>query len=175
MTSLFNVTGTAYVRIGGSREGNAGGITGKEQASFFGIPASAYVVNAYRYYCEGPHTLYYNHRHALLFLSLSQGIIKNAPQNQQPDTAYDFSNIKKTGRNMCESPIHQKASNKISSKSGEKQRSYSNFSNGWKSWNFWKFLLPGPPIFDFFRFFIVILKVRDERNRMAFVPSKSAS
>ena len=52
----------------------------------------------YRYHCEGPHTLYYNyHRHALLYLSLSLIIIKNAPQNQQPDTAYDFSNIQKTG------------------------------------------------------------------------------
>ena len=52
---------------------------------------------AYRYHCEGPHTLYYNHRHALLFLLLSLIIIKIAPQNQQPDTAYDFSNIQKTG------------------------------------------------------------------------------
>ena len=51
----------------------------------------------YRYHCEGPHTLYFNHRHALLFLSLSLSIIKNAPQIQQPDTAYDFSNIQKTG------------------------------------------------------------------------------
>ena len=48
------------------------------------------------YHCEGPRTLYYNQRHALLFLSLSLSIIKNAPQNQQPDTAYDFSNIQKT-------------------------------------------------------------------------------
>ena len=32
--------------IGGSREGKAGGITGKEQASLFGIPASAYAINA---------------------------------------------------------------------------------------------------------------------------------
>ena len=46
MTSLFNVFGTAFVGIGGSREGNAGGITGKEQASLFGIPASAYAINA---------------------------------------------------------------------------------------------------------------------------------
>ena len=58
---------------------------------------------AYRYYCEGPHTLYFNHRHALLFLSLSLSIILchyreyYAPQNQQHDTAYDFSNIKKNG------------------------------------------------------------------------------
>ena len=51
----------------------------------------------YRYYCEGPHKLYYNHGHALLFLSLSLSIIKMHPQNQQPDTAYDFSNIQKTG------------------------------------------------------------------------------
>ena len=49
----------------------------------------------YRYHCERPHTLYYNYRHSLLFLSVSLSIIKNAPQNQQPDTAYDFSNIKK--------------------------------------------------------------------------------
>ena len=88
----------------------------------------------YLYHCEGPHTLYYNHRHALLFLSLSLSIIKNAPQNQHPDTAYDFSNIKK--RNICESLIHliyQEASDKISSKSDLKQRSYSNFSNGVKT------------------------------------------
>ena len=47
MTSLGNVTGTAYASIGGSRdrEGNTG-ITGKEQASLFGIPASAYAINA---------------------------------------------------------------------------------------------------------------------------------
>ena len=37
------------VSIGGSREGKTGGITGKEQASLFGIPASAYVINACRY------------------------------------------------------------------------------------------------------------------------------
>ena len=30
------------------------------------------------------------------------------------------------------------------------------------------------PIFDFFRLFMTILKVHDERNRMASVPSKSA-
>ena len=69
----------------------------------------------YRYHCEGPHTLYYTHRHALLFLSLSLSVINNAPQNQQPDTAYDFWNIKK--RNIFESPILEEASNKISSKS----------------------------------------------------------
>ena len=34
------------VSIGGSREGKTGGITGKEQASLFGIPASAYAINA---------------------------------------------------------------------------------------------------------------------------------
>ena len=32
---------------GGSREGNTGGITGSEQASLFGIPASAYAINAF--------------------------------------------------------------------------------------------------------------------------------
>ena len=77
-------------------------------------------------------------------------------------------------RNRCESPIHQEASNKISSKSDAKQRSYSNFDNGVKSRDFRKFLLPGPPTFDFFRLFIVILNVHDERNRMAFVSLKSA-
>ena len=88
------------VSIGGSREGSTGGITGKEQASLFGIHASAYAIiacNLYRYHCEGPHTLYYIHRHALSFLSLSLSIIKNAPQNQHPDTAYDFSSFQKTG------------------------------------------------------------------------------
>ena len=40
--------------------------------------------------------------------------------------------------------------------------------------NFRKFLLPGPLFFDFFRLFIMFLKVHDERNRMGFVPSKSA-
>ena len=59
----------------------------------------------YGCHCEGPHTLYYNDWHALLFLSLSLIIIKNAPQIQQPDTAYDFSNIKK--RNIWESLIQQ--------------------------------------------------------------------
>ena len=49
-------------------------------------------------------------------------MIKNASRNQQPDTAYDFSNVKKN-RNICESPIHQEASNKILSKSDGKQRS----------------------------------------------------
>ena len=51
----------------------------------------------YRYHCEGPHTLYYNHGHALLFLLLSLSMIKNTPQIQQPDSADDFSNIQKTG------------------------------------------------------------------------------
>ena len=59
------------------------------------------------------------------YLSLS--ITKNAPQIQQPHTAYDFWNINKP--EYCERPIHQEASNKISSKSGQKQRSYSIFSN----------------------------------------------
>ena len=51
----------------------------------------------YRYHRERSHTLYYKHRHALLCLSLSLSIITKAPQNQQHDTAYDFSNIKQTG------------------------------------------------------------------------------
>ena len=44
----------------------------------------------YFYHREGPHTLYYNDRLAFLFLSLSLNILKNAPQIQKPDTAYDF-------------------------------------------------------------------------------------
>ena len=44
MTSLGNVVGTAYVSIRGSREANTGGITGKEQASLFGIPTSVYAI-----------------------------------------------------------------------------------------------------------------------------------
>ena len=44
----------------------------------------------YCYHRERPRTLYYDDRHAFLFLSLSLNIIKNAPQIQQPDTAYDF-------------------------------------------------------------------------------------
>ena len=85
----------------GSREGKTGGITGKEQASLFGIPASAYAINACNllYHCEGPHKLFYNYRHALLFFSLSLSMYyKNTTQLQQPDTAFDFSNIKKDGR-----------------------------------------------------------------------------
>ena len=72
-------------------------------------------------------------------------------------------------RNICESPTHQEASNKISSKSDEKQRSYSNFSDRVKKMrNFRNILLPGHPIFDFFTFY-GLLKVHDEKNRMAFV------
>ena len=75
-------------------------------------------------------------------------------------------------RNICESPIHQEASNKISTKSDEKQRSYSIFSNGVKIAKFSEIFASKTPNFRFFRLFIVILKVHDERNRMAFVPSK---
>ena len=114
---------------------------------------------AYRYHCEGPHTLYYNHRHALLFLSLSLSVIKNAPQNQQPDPAYDFRIFKKQ---------------EISSKSCEKQRSYSNFSNGVKIAKFSEIVASRTPNFRLFKLFMVILKVHDERNRMALVPSKPA-
>ena len=42
----------------------------------------------YCYHREGPHTPYYNDRHAFLFLSLLLSIIKNAPHIQQPDTAF---------------------------------------------------------------------------------------
>ena len=75
---------------------------------------------------------------------------------------------------MCKSPVHQEASNKISSKSDEKQRSYSNFSNGVKIAKFSEIFASRTPNFLLFRLFIVILKVHDERNRMAFVPLKSA-
>ena len=64
----------------------------------------------YCYHCEGPHTLYHNDRHAFLFLSLSLCIIKNAPQIQQPDAAYDFKNTQKpeySGIYKPESTIHQ--------------------------------------------------------------------
>ena len=55
----------------------------------------------YCYHCKDPHALYYNYRHALLFLSLSLSVIKNVPQNQQPNTAYHISNIqKKNGMNV---------------------------------------------------------------------------
>ena len=103
------------VSIGGSREGNTGGggITSKEQASFSAHlhPPMLSMHGTYCYHREGPHTLYYNDRHALLFLSLSLSMIQNAPQIQKPGTAYDFSNIKKL--NICESPIHQEASTKV--------------------------------------------------------------
>ena len=95
------------------------------------------------------------------------------PKNQQPDTAYDFLNFQKN-RNVCESTIHQEASYKISSKSDEKQRSYSNFSNGVKIAKFSEIFASRTPNFRLFSTFMVILKVHDERNRMAFVPSKSA-
>ena len=72
----------------------------------------------YRYQCEGPHTLYYNHRHALLFLSLSLNILKNAPKISSLTPPMIFRIFQ--NRNICESPIHQEASNKISSKSDEK-------------------------------------------------------
>ena len=109
----------------------------------------------YCYHCEGPHTLYYNDRQALLFLSLSLTIIKNAPQIQQPDTASDFSNIKK--RNIWESPIYQEASAKISSNSDHKQRSYSIFSNEVKIAKFSKIFASCTPKCRRFRLFIVIL------------------
>ena len=93
----------------------------------------------------------------------------NAPQIQQPDTAYDFRNIKK--RDKCKSPIHQEASNTISSNSDQKQRKYSIFSNEVKIAKFSKIFASMTPNF---RLFIVILKVHDERNKMTFVSSKSA-
>ena len=74
-------------------------------------------------------------------------------------------------RNICESPIHKVASNKISSKSDEKQRSYSNFNNAVKIAKFSEIFASRTPNF---RLFIVIRKIRDERNRMAFVPLKLA-
>ena len=80
------------------------------------------------YHCERPHTLYYNHRHALLFLLLSLSILKKCtPKSAAWHRLWLFEYSKH--RNICESPIHPEASNKISSKSDEKQRSYSNFSN----------------------------------------------
>ena len=84
----------------------------------------------YRCHCEGPHTVYYNHRHALLCLSLSLSIIKCTPKLAAWHRLWFFEYSK--NRNIYESPIHQEASSKISSKSDEKQRSYSNFSNGVK-------------------------------------------
>ena len=58
---------------------------------------------------------------------LKYSIWSSRPSMWSPVTFRIFKN-----RNICESPIHQEASNKISSKSDEKQRSYSNFSNGVK-------------------------------------------
>ena len=65
-------------------------------------------------------------------------------------------------RNICESPIHQEASNKISSKSNEKQRSYSNFSNGMKIANFSEMFALRTPNFRLFSAFYS----DSERNRM---------
>ena len=120
----------------------------------------------YLYHCEGPHKLYYNHRHALLLLSLSLSIIKNVPQNQQPDTAYDFSNFQKTGI-YVKSLFIKKLHTKFHQNRTRNKEVMAILVMGWKSRNFRKFLLPGPPILDFFRFFIVNLKVHDEKNRMA--------
>ena len=75
------------VSIGGSRKGKKGDPTGKEQASFSTClhPPVLSMHVTYCYHCEIPHTLYYNDRHAFLFLSLSLSIIKNAPQIKQLD------------------------------------------------------------------------------------------
>ena len=73
-----------------------GALLGKNKPLFLTYlhPPMLLIHVTYFYHREGPHTLYYNDRHALLFLSLSLSIIKNAPQ-KPTDTAYDFSNIKK--------------------------------------------------------------------------------
>ena len=73
------------VSIGGSREGNTGGITGKEQPLF-----SAYMHAIYCYHCEGPHTLYYNDRHGLFPVLIAEYGKKCPPPIKRPDIAYDF-------------------------------------------------------------------------------------
>ena len=76
-------------------------------------------------------------------------------------------------RNICESPVHQKASTKISSESDWKQRSYSIFSNEVKTAKFSEIFVSRNPNFQLFQLFKMILKVHDERNRTALVSSKS--
>ena len=108
----------------------------------------------YRYHCEGPHTLYYNHRHARLFLSLSLNIeyykkMHLKVSNLTPPMIFRiFKN-----RNICESPIHQETSNKFSSKSDKNQRSNSNFSNGVKIAKFSETFASKPPNFRLFSTF----------------------
>ena len=100
-------------------------------------------------HCEGPHTLYHNDRHAFLFLSLSLIIIKNAPQIQQPDTAYDFLNIKKT--EYIWKLYSSRSFNLSFIRIGLETKEVIAFLvMRWKSRNVNKFVLPGTPIFDFF-------------------------
>ena len=70
------------VSIGGSREGKRGALLEKSKPPFSAYlhPPMLSMHLPYCYHREGPHTLYYNHRHAILFLSLSLSIIKMHPK-----------------------------------------------------------------------------------------------
>ena len=104
----------------------------------------------HRYHCEGSHTLYYNHRNALLFLSLSLSIIKNASQNQQPDTTYDFLKIKKKNGIYMKALFIKRLQTKCHQNRTRKKEVIAYLVMEWKSRTFRKCLLPGPLIFDFY-------------------------
>ena len=161
------------VSIGGSREGKTGGaLLEKDKPPFSAYlhPPMLSMHVPYCYHRNGPHTVYYNDRHAFLFLSLSLNMIKIAPKFSSLTPPMIFG-ILKNGIYVKVLFIKKLQTNFHQNRTRNKDV-IAILVMGWKIAKFSEIF--ASPIFDFFRLFIVILKVPDERNRMAFVPSKSA-
>ena len=75
---------------------------------------------------------------------------------------------------LCDGLVYWETCPEIWPKSFKKQRSYDNFKHFVKKNVEFYFWPPEPQIFGFFGFSKTDLVVHDERNRMAFTPSKSA-
>ena len=107
----------------------------------------------------------------IFFLPCCEELSKIHPNFTCLEPPMIFENYK--NRNICETPIYQGTFPSVSSKSPEKQWSYS-ISNDWvRNVNFEIFFgSPNAPFF-FFRFFWVNLRDHWARNRMPFTPLKS--
>ena len=129
------------------------------------------MLSMYVHYCyrrKGPHTLYYNDRHAFLFLSLSLSIIKMHPKFSSltrrrrlwlKENKKDRIYVKFLFMKKLQTQFHQNRT--------RNKEVISLLVMRWKSQKIRKFCFQDPQ-FSTFLLFIVILKVHDERNRMTF-------
>ena len=105
----------------------------------------------YCYHREGPHTLYYNDRHAFLFLSLSLNMIKMHSKFSSLTPPMIFWISKKP--EYVWKPYSSKSFKQNFIKIGRKQRSYSNFNKRVKIAKFSEIFASRTPTFRLFYFY----------------------